>query len=89
MKSFILHFILALASILVVLFAYLILVWGLEAGSSYFGANSTIGRVTEPSLFWLSHFGFAPIMLPVLMIIVYYVLKKYVLRKIKVSHEEL
>lgn len=76
MKNMLANFLLFLASIVSTALIYAFVMWSLDKGSEIFGRQSAIGDFFEKSGFWLSHFGFGLIIFPVLVILVYLLLRR-------------
>jgi len=71
------NLVLLLAAIGVVTLFYALVLWLLDKGSEIFGHQSFIGVFFEKTGFWLSHFGFGPIIFPIFVILAFLVLRKW------------
>lgn len=56
---------------------YAMIMWMLDKGSEVFGRQSYIGNILEKSGFCLSHLGFGVLIFPILVIVVFWILRKW------------
>ncbi len=78
MKKMLTNVLLFLAAIGVTALFYALIMWLLDKGSEVFGRQSVIGDLFEKSGFWLSYFGFGLIIFPVLVIVVFWMFRKWI-----------
>jgi len=76
MKRLLQYFLLLIASVGITYLAYAIMMWGFHKASEFFGVSSTSGKFFGHLYVSLSHLGFGLVIFPVLVVIVFFLLKK-------------
>ena len=78
MKKMLTNILLFLTAIGATALFYALTMWLLDKGSEVFGRQSVIGDLFEKTGFWLSHLGFGLIIFPVLVIVVFWMFRKWI-----------
>ena len=76
MKRVMKNLILFLASVGITYLVYAVMMWLLDKGSQFLGRESALGNIFEKLLFWLSHLGLGLIIFPILVVLMFFLLKK-------------
>ena len=85
MSALIKKTILAISSIVLGVLLYWLFMWSLDSIARYLGSQTTVGNFFVKTSLWLSHFGYGPILLPVIIIFIFYILNKRVIKGVQAS----